>query len=178
MTGDERLLQIRRAHASARPSDANPAWKKTHGDLSFVLKHLDQASTTDPTAYWWNDLGKGGSVVKAIGFEAPTFIANSQLHPLYDAAPPASAQADAGPDFADGPVDDGFQPSTPYNGGAANAQAASAPLEMIRRLLHEFGEHHYHGCPQDAIPPKGPCECFAGALCNEARAVIATGNPT
>lgn len=46
-------------------------------------------------------------------------------------------------------------------------------VEMVRRLVHEFGDYHYHTCPQDVIPPTGPCECFAGALMNDARALLA-----
>lgn len=40
-----------------------------------------------PTAYWWNDLARGGRVVKAVGFEAPVFIATDHLHPLYEPMP-------------------------------------------------------------------------------------------
>lgn len=43
MTDNERLLQIKRAHASGRPSDANPAWKNSHNDLGFVLAYLEAA---------------------------------------------------------------------------------------------------------------------------------------
>lgn len=36
-----RLEQIRRAHASARPKHDNPAWMHTHNDLTYVLGLLD-----------------------------------------------------------------------------------------------------------------------------------------
>jgi hypothetical protein len=41
MTNSERLLQIRRSHASARPKHDNPAWLHTHNDLTFVLERYD-----------------------------------------------------------------------------------------------------------------------------------------
>lgn len=43
MTDAERLEQIRRSHASARPKHDNPAWVHTHNDLTFVLEQLDSA---------------------------------------------------------------------------------------------------------------------------------------
>lgn len=43
---DEKLLQIRRAHASARPKTSNPAWFHTHNDLTYVLSCLDAAIET------------------------------------------------------------------------------------------------------------------------------------
>lgn len=43
-------------------------------------------------------------------------------------------------------------------------------LDMVKRLAHEFDSYHYHGCQADKIPPE-PCDCFAGALMNEARAL-------
>lgn len=36
-----RLDQIRRSHASAKPKPENPAWFHTHNDLTFVLEQLD-----------------------------------------------------------------------------------------------------------------------------------------
>jgi hypothetical protein len=50
VTDDERLLQIRRAHASARPSDVNPAWKNSHHDLAFVLGYLDTVLAVSPAS--------------------------------------------------------------------------------------------------------------------------------
>jgi hypothetical protein len=41
---DSRLLQIRRAHASARPTDRNPAWLNAHRDLGYVLRLLEEAA--------------------------------------------------------------------------------------------------------------------------------------
>ena len=38
---DKKLLQIRRSHASARPTSRNPAWQHTHNDLTYVLALLD-----------------------------------------------------------------------------------------------------------------------------------------
>ncbi len=38
---DQKLLQIRRSHASARPTSRNPAWLHTHNDLTYVLSLLD-----------------------------------------------------------------------------------------------------------------------------------------
>jgi len=43
---DDRLLQIRRAHAFARPNaSVNPAWANTHGDLSYALAVIDRLAT-------------------------------------------------------------------------------------------------------------------------------------
>jgi len=42
--------------------------------------------------------------------------------------------------------------------------------EQLRRMLHEFGDEHYHTCPADN--DSGPCECFAGHLIVRARAVL------
>lgn len=41
MLSDSRLLQIRRAHASAKPTSRNPAWLHTHNDLGYVLRLLE-----------------------------------------------------------------------------------------------------------------------------------------
>lgn len=41
MLGDPRLLQIRRAHESAQPTAANPAWMHTHNDLGYVLRLIE-----------------------------------------------------------------------------------------------------------------------------------------
>lgn len=38
---DSRLLQIIRAHASARPTERNPAWLNTHNDLGYVLRLIE-----------------------------------------------------------------------------------------------------------------------------------------
>lgn len=46
--------------------------------------------------------------------------------------------------------------------------------QMIELLLKEFGDRHYHGCPADHVP-EGECNCYAGALCNQARALLAAG---
>ncbi|MEX3635983.1 hypothetical protein [Paraburkholderia sp. BR14320] len=37
----QRVLQIRRAHASARPKDENPAWKNSHHDCGVLLDAID-----------------------------------------------------------------------------------------------------------------------------------------
>ncbi|KNA31025.1 hypothetical protein ADU20_27265 [Burkholderia pseudomallei] len=41
---DPRVLQIRRAHASARPKAENPAWRNTHIDLGYVLRVLERCA--------------------------------------------------------------------------------------------------------------------------------------
>ncbi|WP_157131223.1 hypothetical protein [Burkholderia pseudomallei] len=41
---DERVLQISRAHASARPKAENPAWRNTHHDLGYVLRVLERCA--------------------------------------------------------------------------------------------------------------------------------------
>lgn len=41
---DERVLQISRAHASARPKPENPAWRNTHHDLGYVLNVLKRCA--------------------------------------------------------------------------------------------------------------------------------------
>jgi len=38
----DRVLQIRRAHASAKPTAANPAWRNAHHDLGVVLQYVDE----------------------------------------------------------------------------------------------------------------------------------------
>jgi hypothetical protein len=40
-------------------------------------------------------------------------------------------------------------------------------LEMLRRMIAEFADEHYHTCPADN--DSGPCDCFAGHLLTEAR---------
>lgn len=45
---DERLLQIRRAHASARPTAENPAWLNSHRDMAYVLSYLDALPKEPP----------------------------------------------------------------------------------------------------------------------------------
>jgi len=42
--------------------------------------------------------------------------------------------------------------------------------EQLRRMLHEFGDEHYHTCP--ANNDSGPCKCFAGQLIVRARATL------
>lgn len=42
MTADERLDQIRKSHASARPKPDNPAWFHTHNDLTLALAEIDR----------------------------------------------------------------------------------------------------------------------------------------
>lgn len=37
-----RLEQIRRAHASAEPTDANPAWKHAQRDVGFLLDQIER----------------------------------------------------------------------------------------------------------------------------------------
>lgn len=46
--------------------------------------------------------------------------------------------------------------------------------EMLRRMIAEFGDEHYHTCPADA--GTGPCDCFAGSLIMEARTVLEDAN--
>ena len=40
MSAQGRLLQVERAHASAKPTDANPAWLNAHRDLGFALEQI------------------------------------------------------------------------------------------------------------------------------------------
>lgn len=42
--------------------------------------------------------------------------------------------------------------------------------EALRRMIAEFGDYHYHGCPADN--DSGPCECFAGNLLNNSRRTL------
>lgn len=42
--------------------------------------------------------------------------------------------------------------------------------EMLRRMVAEYGDDHYHTCPADN--DSGPCDCFGGGLNREARAAI------
>lgn len=42
--------------------------------------------------------------------------------------------------------------------------------EQLRRMLHEFGDEHYHTCPADN--DSGPCGCFAGHLIVRARETL------
>ncbi len=42
--------------------------------------------------------------------------------------------------------------------------------EQLRRMLHEFGDTHYHTCPADN--DSGQCDCFAGHLIVRARAAL------
>ena len=37
----DRIEQIRRAHAHARPTHLNPAWQNSHADLGFALQYID-----------------------------------------------------------------------------------------------------------------------------------------
>ena len=37
----DRIEQIRRAHAHAKPNPVNPAWQNSHADLGFALQHID-----------------------------------------------------------------------------------------------------------------------------------------
>jgi hypothetical protein len=39
---EPRIDQIRRAHASARPTERNPAWLHTSRDLDYVLRVLER----------------------------------------------------------------------------------------------------------------------------------------
>lgn len=48
----DRLEQIRRSHASARPKHDNPAWLHTHNDLTIVLAELDKSVLKLPS--WRN----------------------------------------------------------------------------------------------------------------------------
>lgn len=45
-------------------------------------------------------------------------------------------------------------------------QQSDPVLEMLRRMLAEFGDEHYHTCPADN--DSGPCDCFAGHLIKDA----------
>lgn len=38
---DARTEQIRRAHASAKPTAVNPAWKNCHHDMAHLIAHID-----------------------------------------------------------------------------------------------------------------------------------------
>ncbi len=38
----DRIEQIRRAHKSARPKPANPAWCHTHRDCGILLEEIDR----------------------------------------------------------------------------------------------------------------------------------------
>lgn len=49
-------------------------------------------------------------------------------------------------------------------------QLADPVKEALRRMIHEFGDEHYHTCPAD--DDSGPCECFAGHLLNDARRAL------
>lgn len=40
-----RIEQIRRSHASARPTPENPAWVHTHADLTVALSEIDRLRT-------------------------------------------------------------------------------------------------------------------------------------
>lgn len=42
--------------------------------------------------------------------------------------------------------------------------------EALRRMIAEFGDEHYHTCPADS--DSGPCNCFAGHLNADVRAVL------
>jgi hypothetical protein len=42
VSSNERLTQIRRSHAAARPKHDNPAWLHTHNDLTFVLDEIER----------------------------------------------------------------------------------------------------------------------------------------
>jgi hypothetical protein len=42
----EKLDQIRKAHASAMPTDRNPAWLYTHRDLGFILQLMNKGEIT------------------------------------------------------------------------------------------------------------------------------------
>ncbi len=39
---NERIEQIRKSHASARPTSHNPSWLNTHNDLSVALAYIDE----------------------------------------------------------------------------------------------------------------------------------------
>jgi hypothetical protein len=49
-------------------------------------------------------------------------------------------------------------------------QQSDPVREALRRMLAEFGDEHYHTCPADN--GTGPCDCFAGHLIVDARAVL------
>lgn len=49
-------------------------------------------------------------------------------------------------------------------------QQADPAREMLRRMIAEFGNEHYHTCPADN--DSGPCDCFAGHLIVDALAVL------
>lgn len=38
----DQIDQIRRAHASARPKDENPAWKNCHHDCGVLLRAIEE----------------------------------------------------------------------------------------------------------------------------------------
>lgn len=49
-------------------------------------------------------------------------------------------------------------------------EQADPVREMLRRMVAEFHDYHYHGCPADN--DSGPCNCFAGALLVRAGAAL------
>lgn len=40
--GAARVLQIRRAHASAKPTERNPAWMNSHRDMAVLFQRIDE----------------------------------------------------------------------------------------------------------------------------------------
>jgi hypothetical protein len=42
--------------------------------------------------------------------------------------------------------------------------------EALRRMIAEFGDQHYYTCPADN--DSGPCDCFAGHLIKDVRAIL------
>lgn len=48
---DERLQQIIRSHASARPTRENPAWAHTHDDLTYTLCEIERLTSELNNAY-------------------------------------------------------------------------------------------------------------------------------
>lgn len=49
-------------------------------------------------------------------------------------------------------------------------EQADPVREALRRMIAEFHDYHYHGCPAD--DDSGPCECFAGHLLIKAREAL------
>jgi len=77
---DERIEQIRRAHASAKPTHHNPAWMNAHGDLGFALSYIAELRSA-----------LDAMTVKAMGLA----LENKQLNRLLDVAAQDKHRVDA-----------------------------------------------------------------------------------
>lgn len=52
MTDSERIEQIRRAHANAKPTTESPAWLNSHCDVAFLLKCIDKFKKREKDRYY------------------------------------------------------------------------------------------------------------------------------